>query len=101
MRLAFMPLSDVTVIEQTTPDAVAMFETSGPFTIVDFAIDPGVDTLSVGFSHLEVSIVAIASRVPLEALTMAQVFVPQALVLTTIGVFHDASPMALPISHDA
>ena len=101
MCFAFVPLTDVTVVEEATPDAVAMLQASCPFTVVDFSIDPSVNAFSIGFSHFKIAIVAVACWVPLESFTMTKVFVPLTFILTAISILHHASTMALSINHYA
>jgi hypothetical protein len=91
------PLPDVGVVVEASPDAVALLEPLNPLTIINLAVGPGVNTLAIRFSVLEVAVVTVAVRVPFKGLAMAEVLVPLALILASVLVLHDSLAVALPI----
>lgn len=84
MGFALVPLSDIRVVMEPPPDAVAVFESLSPLAIVDFSVYPVIDSFAIGLAHLEISEVRVAVRVPFKSLTMPDVLFPVAFVLSTV-----------------
>ena len=101
MCFALVPLTYVTVIEKSAPNAVPVLQSCRPLAVINLSVDPSINALSIGFSHLEISIVAVAVWVALKAFAMSQIFLPLPLILASIGVLHDSTPVTLTICHYA
>lgn len=83
-----LPLPNVRVIVDTLPDSVPFFSTLLPLSVVDFAVLPGVNSLTMGFALLELAEVCISVRISFEALAHAEVVFPLTFILAAIRVLH-------------
>lgn len=97
LRLA--PLAYVRVVEQPSPDAIAVLEATFPLAVVDLAIVPRIHALPVRFAVSESPVVRVAVGVTLEPLTIPLIVLPLPLILAAYPVSHHPCSVALAL-HD-
>jgi len=90
------PLPHVAITEDALPHTVTFFDALTPLAVVDLAVGPVVDSLSVSLALDKVSFVAVAVAVPFESLALAQVVHPLAFINPIFPIDHDA--VALPLA---
>ena len=76
-----------------------MLEALIPLAVIDLAVVPCIDPLSVGLSILEETEVRVGVRVSFEAAAVAHVLVPLTLILPSVLVPHHASALSLSSYH--
>jgi hypothetical protein len=50
LGLAVYPLAEKTVAMNTSPDTISALVTFSPFTVIDFAVLPGISSFAISFS---------------------------------------------------
>ena len=97
MGLRGAPFTDVRVVADAFPNAIALLDSLVPLSIIDFTVLPSVHAFAMGLAVLELTKVRVPVRIPLESFSISQIMFPESFVLAAISVLHDALTMALSL----
>ena len=100
IHLAIAPLTDVALAMDALPSAEAMLHLLLPFAIVDFAIRPRVNALTVRLIVEEEANVPAPTAEDLVTSTVSPIVLPLALINMAIGINQDTKTMSFTLGQD-
>lgn len=93
---AVFPLPNVRVVVSALPDTITFLDTVEPLAIVNFPVDPGVNSLPMGLPVTKFALIAIAIKKELEAPAISLVLDPVSFVKPARAIHDDAFTVSLP-----
>ena len=100
IHLAIAPLTDVALTMDTLPSAEAMLHLLLPFAIVNFAVRPSVNALTVRLIVEEEANVPAPTAEDLITSAVSPIVLPLALINMAIGINQDTKTMPFTLSQD-
>jgi hypothetical protein len=98
ISFGLLPRSNVRVTKNASPDPLSFFQARNPLSLVNFAIDPSVNTFAMGLICLKFAFISIPIAVPFHTSTASGIVYPVAFVQPCFAIEYNSGAFPLVIN---